>query len=350
MVTGLTDSAIVFNAITVPIADGGEGTLDALATEGTRREVATVPGPFGKPLDAPFLFDEERREAVIELAAVAGHDHAAGLYDPDRASTAGAGRLLDHAVSLGARHVIVALGGSITVDGGAGLLEALGARFMDNLGGVVARPAGRALARIAKADLAAARREDISITVAADVTNPLTGRQGAAAVFGPQKGVEDVAAFDHALGHFDAVLAKAKGADPVGATPGAGAAGGVLVGLSAVAPVHVVDGFRLVAERRMLAEKIDAADLVMTGEGSLDAQSLSGKGPVAIARMAAAAGTPTIIFAGRVAVDAKALAAHEITAAFSILRGPVSLEDALADAFDSLAATATSAFRLFAAR
>lgn len=332
------------------LADGGEGTVDALARPGTERRRTRVGDAYGGPVDADWLFDAERREAVIELASVAGHPVAArDGYDPDRASSAGVGELIRAAVAAGAQHVVVALGGSITVDAGAGALQAMGARFFDAAGAVLDRPAGRTLRHVARVDLAGLAPGGLRITVAADVDNPLCGEKGAAAVFGPQKGVRDVGAFDAALRHFDAVLAGALGRPPLADAPFAGAAGGALVGLAAIAPAEPRDGFALVAERRGLEAAVARADLVVTGEGSLDAQSLAGKGPVAIARMAAAAGRPVLAFAGRVAVDAATLRRHGISAAFAVSRGPASIEEAMAGAGDALAEVAAHAFSLIAA-
>lgn len=340
-------SALDASGAQVAIADGGEGTLDALADAGFERKTTTVAAPFGGTRSAPWGYDPATRRAVIEMAAVAGHDAATAGYDPDLASTAGLGELIVAALAAGARDIIVAVGGSITVDGGAGALEALGARYHGASGPLV-RPAGRALADIERIDLAELdpRLAETRITLAADVDNPLTGPNGAAHVFGPQKGVaaDDVDAFDRALAHFDQRLAEARGSAPLADTAAAGAAGGVMVGLAAAAPTHAVDGFSLVFEQHRLEARIAEADLIVTGEGSLDTQSLSGKGPVAIARAAMAAGKPVLVLAGRVAVPPAELAAHGITAAFAIGRGPAALPDALANARGWLAETARSAF------
>ena len=347
---GLTSSGLAAEARALPIADGGEGTIDALEGHAMTRRHARVAGAFGEPVEADYLYDAEQRAAVIEMAAVAGHaaTHGKG-YDPDRATSRGVGELIAAALDDGARHVTVAVGGSVTVDGGAGALMALGARYLDDAGEVIEVPAGRTLARIASVDLSQLdpRTDRLAIVLAADVDNPLVGPNGAAAVFGPQKGVasEDVPGYDAALAHFDALLSEATGAEPLANAPFAGAAGGMLVGLRAAATTTARDGFAVVAQHHQLEEAIAACDLVITGEGSLDAQSLSGKGPIAIARMAQAARRPAIAFAGRVAVDPATLAEHGLVA-FAILRTPVGLRDALASGATNLTATAESAFRL----
>ena len=350
----LRDSRLTVASVsTIPIADGGEGTLAALASPQSEIVHSPARDPFGRRQDAAWLHDAPRARAVIEMAAVAGHGAAVGHgYDPDRATSAGVGDLILAAMERGVREVVVALGGSITVDGGAGALEALGARYLKADGTVLENAAGRALSDIARVDLDGLdpRAADLSIVIAADVDNPLTGERGAAAVFGPQKGVaaDAVTGFDRALGVFDTAVAAATGRSSYADMPFAGAAGGMMTGLSAIAPTTARDGFALVAEHHELDRQIAGAGLVVTGEGSLDAQSLGGKGPVAIARIAAAAGVPAIAFAGRLMVDAEALAAHGIVAGFSISRGPQSLEEALGSAPAALYETALAAFNTMA--
>ncbi|MCF3936430.1 glycerate kinase [Acuticoccus sp. M5D2P5] len=349
---GLEASHLRATTKLIAIGDGGEGTLDALSGGAAKRRTTQIKSPYGEPYEGAWLYDPVSRRAVIELALVAGHAAAADRgYDPDRASSFGVGELIRAALDEGAQCVVVALGGSITVDGGAGALEALGARYRDAAGRPIERPAGRTLAQIAEVDLSGLdpRVAGLRIVLAADVDNPLVGENGAAHVFGPQKGVaaNDIGAFDAALGHFDKVVAAA-GGERLADTPFAGAAGGMMVGLSAIAPTSARDGFAIVAEHHGLERAVAAAQLVVTGEGSLDKQSLGGKGPVAIARMAEAAGVPAIAFAGRLAVDPATLGRHGIRAAFSISAGPAKLEEALAGGRDALTATATHAFNLIA--
>lgn len=343
------EAAVGARVATLPLADGGEGTLDALAAPGSERRTIAGSGPYGGEARLAYRLDPDRGEAVVELAALAGHEAAAAAgYDPDRASSHGCGEVLADAAAAGARRVVVALGGSITMDAGAGLLEPFGARYFDDAGAPVERPAGRRLAEVARIDLSGFSAPDFAITVAADVTNVLGGPQGAAAVFGPQKGVTDVEVTDAALRGFDERLAHALGREPVGGREAAGAAGGTLVGLCALGEVSVRDGFALVAERHGLDDALRRADLVITGEGSLDAQSLAGKGPIALARAAREAGLPVIALCGRLALTPDDLAQNGVTAAFSIAQGPATLEEALVRAADDVAATAAQAVRLFA--
>ncbi|MEM0907374.1 MAG: glycerate kinase [Pseudomonadota bacterium] len=333
----------------IPIADGGEGTLAALASHDSVIMKAPARDPFGAWHEAEWLHDRANGRAIIEMAQVAGHSCAQTEgYDPDRASSAGVGDLIKAALDQQIDKVVVSLGGSITVDGGAGALEALGARFLDGDGKVVQNAVGRALARVDAVDLTNLdpRAAGLSIIAAADVDHPLSGPGGAAAVFGPQKGVAsgDIAAFDRALTQFDAAVAHACGRPVYADEPFAGAAGGMLVGLSAIAPTKGIDGFALVTAHHNLDGLIDEADLLVTGEGSLDQQSLGGKGPVAIARAARAANVPAIAFAGRLAASPAALRAEGIGAAFSISNGPQSLEEALSNAGPALISAATHAF------
>lgn len=352
---GLALSTLEAATQTVAIGDGGEGTLEALAGPGTIILTTVCEDPFGRPIEGRWLFDPDASRAVIELAAVAGHDHVgAGGYDPHTASSYGVGQLIAAALDRGAREVVVALGGSVTVDAGAGALNALGARYISADGTRLEKPAGRALAKVAEVDVTGLdpRLSGVSIIAASDVDNPLVGAAGAAQVFGPQKGlaVDEIEEADQALGNFDRAVALARGKDALADAPFAGAAGGMLVGLSAAAPTIARDGFAVVADHHRLADKVAAADLVVTGEGSLDTQSLGGKGPVALARMAADAGRPAIAFVGRLAVDAVDLQQNGIVAAFSITRGPVSLEEALSSAGPALRECAANAFNLLASK
>ncbi len=353
ILAGLAASGLAAEAEARPLADGGEGTVAAFAAAVAGRTLEVpVRDAFGRPATAPVFLAADGALAVVEAASAAGHDPA-GRTAPDGATSFGLGEAIRAVLEAGARHVVVGLGGSITVDGGAGLLEALGARFTGADGQPLERPAGRGLSAIAGADLSGLdpRLSGARIEVASDVDNPLLGPRGAAAVFGPQKGVApgDVAAFDAALAHLDAVLSAATGRPSVAGAPAAGAAGGMLVGLSAAGRPVVREGFACIAERTGLFEALDRADLVVTGEGSLDGQSLGGKGPVALARRAAARGRPAIAFAGRLDAPREALAAAGIRAAFPLPSGPVSLEEALTDAAPLLAERAAHVFSLVAA-
>ncbi|MEM7693939.1 MAG: glycerate kinase [Pseudomonadota bacterium] len=336
------------------IADGGEGTAEALSGPTTTTLTADARDAYGAWHRADFVLDAGAQRAVIELAAVAGHPVAASAgYHPHRATTLGVGDLIRAALDAGARDIVVALGGSITVDAGAGALEALGARFVDSAGAPVHAPAGRTLATVADADLSQldGRLDGATITIAADVDNPLSGPRGAAPVFGPQKGLSaaEIDETDAALCAFDAVLARARGRAPLNTAAYAGAAGGVLVGLSAATTLVARDGFDLVRAHHNLDAAVATVDLVVTGEGSVDAQSIGGKGPIGLARLAKGAGTPAMLLAGRVGVPMETLAAEGVCAAFPLVRGPARLEDAIAGAAEGLYEVSRAAFGLVAA-
>ncbi|ASN52954.1 glycerate kinase [Sinomonas sp. R1AF57] len=293
--------------VLVPVADGGEGTVSAALGAGFSPRRAAVAGPTGQTLTAEFAVSagpEGRRTAVIEMAAASGLDVLPdGFRDARGATSLGTGQLIRAALDAGCREIVLGVGGSACTDGGAGMLAGLGARFTDDAGRDLPL-GGAALARIAEADLSGldARLDHARLILAADVDNPLLGAEGAAAVFGPQKGASpsDVEELDAALARFAAVLGQAMG--PVAAAakdlPGAGAAGGVGYAALALGAMRR-RGIDVVVEFTGLREKLAGADLVVTGEGSLDAQSLSGKAPIGVAKEAAAQGIPVVAVCGR---------------------------------------------------
>jgi glycerate kinase len=295
----------------IPVADGGEGTLDAADGSGFTRRSAVVSGPTGQPLTAEFAV--RGREAVIEMAAASGlavlpgTSGTAGRPDSATARTSsslGTGELIRAALDAGCRQIILGVGGSANTDGGAGLLQGLGARLLDADGNDLP-PGGAALAGLASIDLSGfdTRLDDARFVLASDVDNPLLGQDGAPAIFGPQKGATeaDVKDLDAALAHFVDVLAAEIGPRAVKAAgaPGAGAAGGVGYAAIAVLAATRRPGIDVVLEFTKLADRLEDADLVITGEGSLDEQSLLGKTPVGVARAAAAAGVPVVAVCGR---------------------------------------------------
>lgn len=328
----------------VPMADGGEGTVDAFVATGARRVTRTVRGPLGAEVEAGFALAGST--AIVEMAAASGLSLvAAEQRDPLRASSFGTGQLIEAALDVGAQHLVVGIGGSATNDGGAGLLSALGARFLDR-GGRDLAPGGAALADLKRIDLSdfdpriAARR----IEVAADVTNPLTGASGASAVFGPQKGAApaQVALLDAALTHFADVAAALLGRD-MRAVPGAGAAGGVGFALLAFAGATLRPGVEIVAELRGLKRALEGAQWCLTGEGSIDAQTLDGKTVDGVARAAQAQGVRTIAFAGRVEPGAAAeLTARGVTV-IPLSDPPLELTESLRRAAELLEAAAEKA-------
>lgn len=342
----------------VPMADGGEGTLDRLLSAwGGREVVRTVPGPLGHPVAARYGLARGGTTAVVELAAASGLT-ALGQEPPDplRASTRGTGELVLDAVSRGAREVVVCLGGSASTDGGGGLLAALGFRLLDDRGRVLP-DGGEALRRVAAVDASsvpdAVRRT--TFRVACDVTNPLVGPQGAAAVFASQKGAtpEDVAVLEAAMCRWAEVLAGATAASgapgrgDVAAAPGAGAAGGTAAGLVALLGAVTVPGAALVAGAVGLAGALAGADLVLTGEGRLDEQTADGKVVSAVSRLAREAGVPVVAVAGGVGRPLPSLHAAGLTAAFSLADGPRTLGDMVAAAPELLAAVAEQVVRLY---
>jgi glycerate kinase len=291
--------------VQVPLADGGDGTVAAAVAAGYERVPVRVSGPTGQPVESAYA--RRGTQAVVELADACGLARLPeGRPAPLEASTRGLGEMLARAVADGARSVVLGIGGSASTDGGAGMLQALGARVLDAEGNEV-RPGGRGLADVATLDLTElrARLADVRIDVASDVDNPLLGPTGAAAVYGPQKGAtpRDVRALDGALARWAAVAAAATGTD-FSATAGAGAAGGVGFAALAVLRARLRMGIEVLAEVVGLARHLDGADLVITGEGSLDSQTLRGKTVAGVARLAAARGVPVRAVAGVVRLSA----------------------------------------------
>jgi glycerate 2-kinase len=280
-----------------PIADGGEGTVAAALRAGYQARTATVGGPDGRPVEAAFAVDGTT--AVLELASAAGLGQLEELA-PTTATTRGVGELLLAALDAGARQLVVGLGGSATTDGGAGLLQALGVRLLDADGRDIG-PGGAGLAALDRIDAGARdpRLDEVSVQVASDVDNPLTGPRGAAAVYGPQKGArpDQVAALDAALARFAAVVRRDLGVQLEG-RPAMGAAGGTAAGIAAVLRSTVVPGAGLVCDLVGLDEVLAGAALAITGEGALDEQTLHGKAPAEVAARARSAGVPCLAVAG----------------------------------------------------
>ncbi|TLM82628.1 glycerate kinase [Pseudarthrobacter sp. NamE2] len=300
--------------VRIPVADGGEGTLEAAVGSGFTRRTALVSGPIGHQVEAEFAV--RGHEAVIEMATASGlalvpNVRKGGRPESTDATTAtslGTGQLIRAALDAGCRRIVLGVGGSANTDGGAGLLQGLGARFLD-AGNNELPPGGAALANLHSIDFTSfePRLVDTRFVLASDVDNPLLGAQGAAAVFGPQKGAtqQDVGMLDAALARFVEVLAREIGFRAVKAAeaPGAGAAGGV--GYAAIAALAATrrPGIDVVLEFTGLAERLAGADLVITGEGSLDEQSLLGKTPMGVARAAAGQGVPVIAVCGRTTLE-----------------------------------------------
>jgi glycerate kinase len=293
----------------VPMADGGEGTMDALVGAlGGRTETTSVTGPLGDQVDASFGLASGAggTVGVIEMARASGLGLIADARrDPRRATTRGTGELMARAIERGATSLLVCIGGSATNDGGTGMAAGLGWRFLDATGHEL--PDGGAallgLARIDAGSVTAALRH-VSVSGACDVDNPLTGPSGASAVYGPQKGASEDAVWllDRALGHLAAVVHRDLGVD-LKDEPGAGAAGGLGFGLLAFAGAHLRRGVDVVTEAVGLADRLVGADLVITGEGALDAQSLRGKVPAGVLDLARSRGVPAAIVCGRAEIE-----------------------------------------------
>ncbi|SEJ13341.1 glycerate kinase [Pseudomonas linyingensis] len=319
-----------------PMADGGEGTVTALiaATGGEYRE-SVVRGPLGEPVAALWGWIAQGRSAVIEMAAASGLQLVpADSRNVLRACTFGTGELIRAALDAGAERIVLGFGGSATNDSGSGMLRALGARFADAEG----RPlpaGGAALAQLAHIDLSGLdpRLQAVDFEVACDVDNPLCGPRGASQVFGPQKGAtpEQVRQLDAALGHFADLCAQTLGHDDR-ELPGSGAAGGIGFAARSFLGARFRPGIELVAEVSGLEQALVGADLLITGEGRLDLQTLHGKTPLGVAAIAKRHGVPVVALAGMLGAGYEQLYGHGIDAAFSLAPGPISLAEALADA------------------
>lgn len=330
-----------------PLADGGEGTVDALnvALGGSLRRV-TVTGPAGTPVEAVYSLAGDM--AVMEMASAAGITLVPDEErNPLTATTFGVGEMIADAVRAGARRFVVGIGGSATNDGGAGMLQALGFSLCDADGNEIAR-GGAALKNVCTIDATNAMPElaHCEFKIACDVTNPLCGENGASAVFGPQKGATPamVAELDAALANF----ADAAGKCDDARYPGAGAAGGLGFAFKAFLGGELKRGIEIVLDVTRFAEYVAAADVVVTGEGRLDAQTAMGKAPVGVAAVAKRFGKKVVAFAGALGEGAEAVNAHGIDAFFPILRSITTLEAALdkATAAANLSATVEQVFRV----
>ncbi len=326
------DSAI--EVVEVPLADGGEGTVDALVhATGGRFVTATVEGPLGDPVEAQFGILGDGRTAVIEMAAASGLPLVPEeRRDSTRTTTYGTGQLIRAALDAGCQRLIIGIGGSATTDGGAGMAQALGVRMLDGQSQPIPRVSGGSLKTIASIDVSNRdpRLHQCAVQIACDVDNPLLGPNGAARVYAPQKGAtpEQVEQLEAGLAHYADLLARDLGKS-VGDVPGAGAAGGLGAGLLAFGNATLESGVELVLDVVRLAEKATGADLIITGEGKLDMQTRFGKTPTGALRVGQELGIPVIAIAGTVGADGGQPVEHGFTAVFSCLRAPMSLADAM---------------------
>ncbi len=319
-----------------PMADGGEGTVESVlaACDGQLRRT-NVRGPLGTTVEAAWGWLPQSLTAIIEMAEASGLQLVPPAQrDACISSTFGTGELIRAALDAGAQRVILAIGGSATNDGGSGAMQALGVKWLDAQGEPLA-PGGLALAQLARIDLSDIdpRLARVRFDIAADVNNPLCGPHGASAIFGPQKGAtpEQVEQLDRALGHFAELCAQVLNKD-VRDEPGSGAAGGLGFGAKAFLGAQFKAGVEVVAELVGLAEAVKDADLVITGEGRFDAQTLRGKTPFGVARIARQHGVPVIVIAGTLGEGYQALYEHGIDAAFALASGPMTLEQACTEA------------------
>ena len=347
MAEGVLDALPDAEVLEVPVADGGEGTVEALvAAQGGELVTVRVHGPLGEPVDAAFGVIDEGRTAVVELAAASGLPLVPQeRRDPRVTSTRGFGELLEAARRRGVRRIIAGVGGSATNDAGAGMAQALGVRLLDAAGHDLP-PGGAALAHLARIDaggLDPAWRE-IEVEVAVDVTNPLTGPEGASAVYGPQKGAtpEMVEELDAALSRLAALIGR-----EIADMPGAGAAGGAGAGLVHFLDARLTRGAPLVVDASGLDRALVGARAVLTGEGRVDGQTAYGKGPVEVARRARRAGVEAVLIAGSRGPGWEAVRNEGVVfvETFADPGGPVTIEEAEAHAAELIRAAAARACR-----
>lgn len=335
-----------------PLADGGEGTTEALtAGLGGELKSLTVTGPLGRPVTASYGLIRERKMAVLEMASAAGLTLISQEErNPLEATTYGVGEMIRDAIGEGCRHFLVGIGGSATNDGGTGMLSALGFQFLDSEGHPI--PLGaKGLENLARISTENARPElsQCSFHIACDVTNPLCGENGCSAVYGPQKGAdpEMIRQMDQWMERYGDLAARTFPAADKEA-PGAGAAGGLGFAFLTFLNGSLESGVGMVLKEINLKDDIRDADLVITGEGRLDAQTVMGKAPIGVAHLAKEYGKPVIAFSGAVTREAGLCNQHGIDAFFPIMRGVVSLQEALdpGEARINAADTAEQVFRL----
>ncbi|ANR78594.1 glycerate kinase [Kosakonia sacchari] len=330
--------------VKIPVADGGEGTVEAMvaATDGRIVKVA-VKGPLGEQAEGFYGISGDEQSAFIEMAAASGLEMVPpAKRDPLITTSWGTGELIRHALDAGVKHIIIGIGGSATNDGGAGMVQALGAKLLDENGQQIAL-GGAALETLARIDTAQLdkRLAECRIEVACDVTNPLTGKEGASAVFGPQKGAtpEMIARLDKALGHYARIIARDLDLDVLHLA-GGGAAGGMGAALYAFCGAELRQGIEIVTDALALDEYVIGADLVITGEGRIDSQTVHGKVPVGVAKVAKRHNIPVIGIAGSLTADVGVVHHHGIDAVFSVIYKVCSLEDALENAGENVRMTA----------
>lgn len=330
--------------VKLPVADGGEGTVEAMVAATAGRIVdVNVTGPLGEPVTAFFGLSGDERTAFIEMAAASGLEQVpVALRDPLKTTSWGTGELIRHALDAGVDHIIIGLGGSATNDGGAGMVQALGAKLLDARQNEIGK-GGAALDALTRIDISQLdpRLAACRIEVACDVTNPLTGKEGASAVFGPQKGatVETIDRLDTALAHYAQIITRDLEVDVL-ELAGGGAAGGMGAALYAFCGAHLRRGIEIVTDALQLDACVADADLVVTGEGRMDSQTIHGKVPVGVAKVAKRHHKPVIGIAGSLTADVGIVHEHGLDAVFSVIYTICTLDDALKNAAENVRMTA----------
>lgn len=330
--------------VKLPVADGGEGTVEAMvaATQGEIVNVR-VTGPLGESVEGFYGRSGDQQSAFIEMAAASGLERVPPAQrNPLKTTSWGTGELIRHALDAGVKHIIIGIGGSATNDGGAGMAQALGAKLLNAQGEQIG-PGGGELEKVSRIDISELdkRLAGCRIDVACDVTNPLTGEEGATAVFGPQKGAtpEMIARLDKALEHYATVIARDLDVDVLNLA-GGGAAGGMGAALYAFCGAHLRQGIEIVTDALHLDQQVADADLVITGEGRIDSQTIHGKVPVGVAKIAKRYNKPVIGIAGSLTADVGVVHDHGLDAVFSVLYTVCTLEEALDNASENVRMTA----------
>lgn len=336
--------------VQIPMADGGEGTVEAILWN-RKGEMVTcrVHDPLGRLIEASYGWVAAEKTAIVETAAASGLPLLTSAeIDPEKASSCGTGELIKDALARGAETIILGLGGSATVDAGTGLFQALGVKFFAEDMSEIEWTGGR-LERIAAMDITGLdpRLKMADIIIASDVTNPLLGKEGAIAVFGPQKGVgkDRLEYFEQRMRHFSELAASESGRR-MADEPGSGAAGGIGFLLMTLLDVKFQSGLDLIAEMSGLEKHLEGADLVLTGEGRIDGQSFFGKVPVGIGRIAQERGVPVIAFTGAIGAGTEKLEQEGVAAVIPIVDGPLSLAEAMMDSENLLSAAATRLMKI----
>ncbi|MCI1897904.1 MAG: glycerate kinase [Enterobacter sp.] len=326
--------------VKLPVADGGEGTVEAMVAATAGRIVhVDVTGPLGASVQAFYGLSGDERSAFIEMAAASGLELVKPAQrNPLTTTSWGTGELISHALDAGVKHIIIGIGGSATNDGGAGMVQALGAKLLTSEGKPIGQGGGE-LDRLARIDISGLdkRLADCRIEVACDVTNPLTGEEGASAVFGPQKGAtpEMIERLDKSLAHYAQVIAHDLDMDVLNLS-GGGAAGGMGAALYAFCGAQLRQGIEIVTDALQLDKQVADADLVITGEGRIDSQTIHGKVPVGVARVAKRFNKPVIGIAGSLTADVGVVHEHGVDAVFSVIYTVCTLEEALENAEENV--------------